>query len=52
MKLLKTLLLLAIFSISFTSCTELDDDDDSNINIENTVADGGEDEVETDGGKD
>ncbi|WP_155810438.1 hypothetical protein [Polaribacter sp. Hel_I_88] len=51
MKLLKKLLLLAIFSISLTSCTDLEDDD-SNINIENTLADTGEDKVDPDGGKD
>lgn len=50
MKLIKTLLFVALFSISFTSCTDLDDDD-INQNIENTLATG-ENEVEDDGGKD
>jgi|TARA_B110001469_G_C9295132_1_gene161327 hypothetical protein len=51
MKLLKTLLLLAIFSISFTSCTELEDDD-STVNIENIRADTGGDEENPEGTKD
>jgi hypothetical protein len=52
MKTFKTLLFLALFSISFTSCTDLEDDD-SSVNIENTKADDtGEDEIEPDGGKD
>lgn len=51
MKTFKTLLFLALFLISFTSCTELEDDD-STANIENTIADTGGEKVETDGGKD
>jgi hypothetical protein len=50
MKLLKTLLFVALFSISFTSCTELDDDD-TNQNIENKQSTG-DDETIPDGGKD
>jgi hypothetical protein len=50
MKLLKTLLCITLFSFSFTSCTELDDDD-TNQNIENILVTG-ENEVIPDGTKD
>lgn len=39
MKLFKTLLFLALFSISFISCNDLEDDDNIQ-NIENTYATG------------
>ena len=50
MKLLKTLLFLALFSISLTSCTDLEEDDYTQ-NIENTQSTG-DDETNPDGGKD
>lgn len=51
MKLLKTLLFLALFSISFTSCNDLEDDDNTQ-NIENTYAATGDDSDQADGTKD
>lgn len=50
MKIFKTLLILALFSISLTSCTDLEEDDITQ-NIENTQATG-EHEVDPDGNKD
>jgi hypothetical protein len=51
MKTLKLLLFLTLFSLSFASCTDFEDDD-STINIEHATAETGEDEVEEDGSKD
>ena len=51
MKTIKTLLFLALFSISCTSCTDLEDDD-STVNIENTITDTGDEDKDPDGGKD
>jgi hypothetical protein len=45
MKLLKTLLFLALFSISFTSCNDLEDDDNTQSSLitdVNDAAGGGE----------
>jgi hypothetical protein len=45
MKLLKTLLFLALFSISFTSCNDLEDDNDTQSSLitdVNDAAGGGE----------
>jgi hypothetical protein len=44
MKLLKTLLFLALFSISFTSCNDLEDDDNtpSSLITDTSEASGGE----------
>ncbi len=51
MKTFKTLLFLALFSISLTSCTDLEEDG-SNIDIENTMSDTGGDKTNPDGTKD
>jgi hypothetical protein len=51
MKLLKTLFILFIFSFCVTSCTELEDDTETILTIENTQATG-DDAVENgNGGK-
>jgi hypothetical protein len=39
MKLLKTLLFLALFSISFTSCNDLEDDDNTQSSLITDVLD-------------
>jgi|TARA_B110000902_G_scaffold265052_1_gene348253 hypothetical protein len=57
MKLLKTLLFLALFSISFTSCNDLEDDDNTQSSLitdtlNNNDAAGGEDTNVPDGTKD
>ena len=54
MKTLKSVLLLFLFTLVFTSCNDLAIEDDPQLNIENIdPALDGEDDVETDdGGKD
>ena len=57
MKLLKTLLFLALFSISFTSCNDLEDDDNTQSSLitdtlNNNDAAGGDDTNVPDGTKD
>jgi hypothetical protein len=53
MKLLKTLLFLALFSISFTSCNDLEDDDNTqNLLISDTAKATGDEVDLPDGTKD